>query len=97
MLDLDGDICVMNADGSGRVNLTPGGVGQDTGPTWSPDGTKIVFASSRTAAGPSKIYMMNATDGSNETQVTTDGFSSTASRPGRPTASASRSCASQRI
>ena len=31
VLDIGGDIFVMNADGTGRVNLTPGGVGQDTG------------------------------------------------------------------
>ena len=31
VLDIGGDIFVMNADGTGRVNLTPGGVGQDQG------------------------------------------------------------------
>ena len=74
VLDVNGDIFVMNADGTGRVNLTPGGVGQDTGASWSADGTQIVFSSSRTAAG-FKIYKMNAADGSNVTQVTTDSFS----------------------
>ena len=74
VLDIAGDIFVMNADGTGRVNLTPGGVGQDTGASWSADGSQIVFSSSRSAAGQ-KIYKMNATDGSNVTQVTTDSFS----------------------
>jgi WD40-like Beta Propeller Repeat len=63
----------MNAGGSGRVNLTPGGVGQDSGPAWSPDGTQIVFSSTRSAAG-NTIYKMDADDGGNVTQVTTDGF-----------------------
>lgn len=69
-----GDIFVMNADGTGRVNLTPGGVGQDGGASWSADGSQIVFSSSRSAAGV-KIYKMDATDGSDVTQVTTDAFS----------------------
>ena len=41
------DVWVMNADGTGAVNLTPGAYdGQGTAgrnPTWSPDGTKIAF------------------------------------------------------
>ncbi len=49
-----------------------------------------MFSSSRTAAG-FKIYKMNATDGSNVTQVTTDSFSFDGSRAGRPTESGSRS------
>jgi WD40 repeat protein len=73
VFDRNGDIVVMNADGTGQVNLTPGGVGQDSGASWSADGSQIVFSSSRSAAGV-KIYKMDADDGSNVTQVTTDGF-----------------------
>lgn len=36
------DIFIMNADGSGQVNLT-NSPETDTGPSWSPDGTQIVF------------------------------------------------------
>jgi WD40-like Beta Propeller Repeat len=71
---LGGDIFVMNADGSGQVNLTPGGVGADGGQSWSADGGQIVFWSTRSAAGQ-KLYKMDAADGSDVTQVTTDGFS----------------------
>lgn len=70
---LDGDIWAMNADGTGRVNLTPGGTGSDHSAAWSPDGTQIAFISTRTAAG-AKVYRMNA-DGSDQTPVTTDAFS----------------------
>jgi Tol biopolymer transport system component len=70
--DRDGslDIFVMNADGSGPVNLTPGESGWDAGPDWSPDGSKIVFSSDR--AGPDwDIWVMNA-DGSNLVNLTED-------------------------
>jgi TolB protein len=36
------DILVMNADGSGRENLTTG-AGEDTDPAWSPDGRRLAF------------------------------------------------------
>jgi dipeptidyl aminopeptidase/acylaminoacyl peptidase len=39
----DGDVCVMNADGSGKVRLTKGSLSMRT-PSWSPDGTQIVFS-----------------------------------------------------
>ena len=42
----DGDIYVMNADGSGRTNLTDS-LDADTQPIWSPDGERIVFLSQR--------------------------------------------------
>ena len=50
----------MNADGSGLQNLT-NNPGEDRGPVWSPDGTKIALVSARD--GNSEIYVMNA-DGS---------------------------------
>jgi WD40-like Beta Propeller Repeat len=43
--------------------------GKDSSPDWSPDGTKIVFVSSRD--GNAEIYAMNG-DGSNETRLTTN-------------------------
>ncbi len=62
----NGDIEVVNSDGTGRVNLTslPGG---DREPDWSPSGTKIAFTSERD--GDSEIFVMNA-NGSNPTNLT---------------------------
>jgi TolB protein len=40
-------IWVMKADGSGRRQLTQPGAGNDFDPSWSPDGKRIVFRTSR--------------------------------------------------
>jgi len=58
----------MNADGSGKTNIT-NNPALDGSPVWSPDGTRIAFTSDR--KGISDIYTMDA-DGSNVVQVTTD-------------------------
>ncbi len=66
----DGDIWLMNADGSDPVNLTPDplpGVWDERRPTWSPDGNRIAFATN--AAGNVDIWTMRA-DGSDPTQIT---------------------------
>jgi hypothetical protein len=60
------DIYVMNADGTGPVNLTPSPASADYSAAWSPDGTKIAFISDR--VGNAEIYVMNA-DGSNPTNI----------------------------
>ena len=77
------DIYVMNADGSNQIRLTKSG-GYDYqpgrlaevkhyGPSWSPDGTQIVFASDRESDSYIKdIYVMNA-DGSNQIRLTESG------------------------
>ncbi len=61
------DIYVINADGSGVTRLTTS-IATDNGPTWSPDGSRIAFTSTRD--GDNEIYLMNA-DGSGQTRLTT--------------------------
>jgi Tol biopolymer transport system component len=60
------NVSVMNADGSGMVQLTTES-SIERHPAWSPDGTRIVFASDR--SGSFEIYVMNA-DGTGVTQLT---------------------------
>jgi Tol biopolymer transport system component len=63
------DIAVMNADGTGFVNLTPdagSAVLFDRDPAWSPDGTRIAFSSNR--SGTRRLWLMNA-DGADMRQV----------------------------
>ena len=65
----DGDVYAINADGSGRRNLTrkPVDYGADEGPApaWSPDGQKIAFDRGRGRG----IFVMNA-DGSGQRRLT---------------------------
>jgi Tol biopolymer transport system component len=60
-------ISVMNADGTNYKQLTSV---HDLSPSWSPDGTKIVFHSERPGSY-SQIYMMNS-DGTNQTRLTSN-------------------------
>jgi Tol biopolymer transport system component/TRAP-type C4-dicarboxylate transport system substrate-binding protein len=64
--DSNGEIYVMNADGSGQTRLTHDG-GHDGRALWSPDGKKIVFETNRD--GDDELYMMNA-DGTGQTHLT---------------------------
>ena len=64
------DIWTMNADGAGRLNLTPGRPEDDLQPSWSPDGSRIAFLSISTD-GNWDIWVMNA-DGSDLRRITTD-------------------------
>lgn len=59
------EIMVMNADGTGTVNLSKH-PWFDGWPSWSPDGQRIAFSSNR--SDPYQIYVMNA-DGSGLMQV----------------------------
>src|SRR6266567_9525966 len=68
------DILLMNADGSGLVNLTDS-LAYDDWPAWSPDGSKIAFQADRSAVADARdtldVYVMHA-DGSNVVQLTRD-------------------------
>jgi Tol biopolymer transport system component/putative hemolysin len=61
------DIMVINADGTGQVNLTDTPNIDEGFPAWSPDGTHVAFTSRRD--GNNEIYVMNA-DGTNPTRWT---------------------------
>lgn len=56
------EIWVMNLDGTGATQLTSNGGNYQ--PAWSPDGTKIAYESNR------DIYVMNASDGAGQVQLT---------------------------
>jgi Tol biopolymer transport system component len=60
------DIWTMNADGTGPRRLTTDGA--DRNPTWSPDGSRIAFEGG--FIGTRQIWVMNAADGTGETQLT---------------------------
>jgi len=65
----DFEICVMNADGSGLVQLTDNSL-PDLTATYSPDGQQIVFNSTLVpGSGQPQLFMMNA-DGSQLRQLT---------------------------
>jgi Tol biopolymer transport system component len=65
------EIYTINPDGTGLVRLTNNGA-DDRDPAWSPDGTKIVFASNRSYRGFGRMHLwvMNA-DGTGLKQLTT--------------------------
>ena len=60
------EIWVMNADGSGKVNLTSNAA-SDTVPMWSPDGSRIAFLSTR--SGNTDVFAM-APDGTGVVNLT---------------------------
>ena len=65
---LEGEIYVMDIDGGNVTRLTSTAA-LNYAPSWSPDGSQIVFVSDRD--GNANIYIMDA-DGSNQTRLTDD-------------------------
>jgi Tol biopolymer transport system component len=63
----DGDVFVMNSDGTGVTALTQNDGVEDGVGEWSPDGTQLAFSSTRD--GDEEIFVMNA-DGTGPTQLT---------------------------
>jgi YD repeat-containing protein len=73
-LHINKEVYLMNADGSGQTRLT-NNLANDDAPSWSPDGSKIVFRSDRErdCCDPSaQVWTMN-TDGTGQTDVSNDG------------------------
>lgn len=77
-LDTNEDEVVNLADGrhlytldlaASEVTAITSGVYQDLEPTWSPDGTQIVFSSNRTTSGSFDLFVINR-DGSDLRQLT---------------------------
>jgi Tol biopolymer transport system component len=75
------DIFTMNPDGSGQRALS-GSSAMEGQAAWSPDGTKIAFASRRT--NNDEIWVMNA-DGTGLANLTNTGLGSTGPGEGSPT------------
>ena len=68
--NIRGDICVMNADGTNVVTIVPGAdFIISRSPSWSPDGTRLVFFSNRRGAG-FELWVVNA-NGSGLVRLTT--------------------------
>jgi Tol biopolymer transport system component len=67
------ELFVMNADGSDNRQITQLG-GANFGPTWTPDGQRIIFASNHTNPRSRNfdLYLVNL-DGTGLTQITTHG------------------------
>jgi Tol biopolymer transport system component len=63
------DIFVINIDGTGMTNIT-NNANRDETPSWSPDGTKIAFISTRDSGsqGEYDLFVMNA-DGTNPVNI----------------------------
>jgi len=84
------EIYTMNTDGTGQVRLTNFNTAGACGPSWSPDGRKILFYahSLRNPSRNPQIWVMDA-DGSNQKRLTEHGIDPVWSPDGRQIAFAS--------
>jgi dipeptidyl aminopeptidase/acylaminoacyl peptidase len=74
-------VYVVNLDGSGRRRVTSrNAFGSGYSPTWSPDGTKIVFHAAQPGSGENMVYVVDAsaTDASGAQLPAADGSISSA-------------------
>ena len=62
------EIYVMDADGTGAVNLTKDLATEDGHPAWSPDGTRIAYDSYPSAGGAVAVWLMDP-DGSDKVRL----------------------------
>jgi Tol biopolymer transport system component len=65
-VNVNDDIAVIHADGTGYRNLTASGDANEWGPVWSPDGRRIAYSSDEN--GMPQIFVMDA-DGSDARQL----------------------------
>jgi Tol biopolymer transport system component len=68
----NGEILLMNPDGSGLTNITNDPEAFDIMPAWAPGGEQLVYARITLATGATELYTINA-DGTARTRVT-DGW-----------------------
>ena len=84
--DVDGqtdlEIWVINADGSGRTQLTHNSF-PDSYPAWSPLGNQIAFVATRPGDTNRNIYVMDAA-GNGETSITPNDFTDCTGTPPNP-------------